>query len=106
MMKSDDRVKKLWENADYLKSKLQDAGFDTGITATPIIPVMIGSEDTAKEFAQKLGSMGIMATPIVFPMVAKGTARLRLQPSATHSLEDLDEGIKAIIEVGRELGVV
>ena len=106
MMESDERVKKLWENADYLKSTLQEVGFDTGLTETPIIPVMIGEEDVAKEFAIRLDGRGVMATPIVFPMVAQGAARLRLQPSAVHSREDLDMGINAIVEVGKELGVL
>jgi glycine C-acetyltransferase len=106
LLESDDRVKALWDNANYLKSKLQEAGFDTGITQTPIIPVMIGSEDAAKLFAQKLREKQVMATPIVFPMVPAGTARLRLQPSAIHSKSDLDVGIKAIIEVGMELKII
>ncbi len=98
MMESDSLVKKLWENAEYLKKSLQDAGFDTGITQTPIIPVMIGDEEKARSMAQRLMEKGVMATPIVFPMVAKGTARLRLQPSALHSKEDLDMGIQNIIQ--------
>lgn len=106
LLETDEPVKKLWENADYLKSKLQEAGFNTGITETPIIPVMIGGEDDAKKFASVLLNDGIMATPIVFPMVPQGTARLRLQPSALHTQEDLDKGIKAIIKVGKDLGVI
>lgn len=103
---SDERVKALWDNATYLKTHLQKAGFNTGTTETPIIPVMIGSEETAKLFGEKLREKAVMATPIVFPMVPQNTARLRLQPSAIHTHADLDEGIKAIIEVGTELKVI
>ncbi len=96
---SDEEVKKLWENANYLKKELQNAGFDTGRTETPIIPVMLGDEAKAKLFAEELFNRGVIATPIVFPMVAKGTARLRLQPSAIHTIEDLSMGIEKIVEV-------
>lgn len=96
MMESDDRVKKLWENAEFLKEELQKAGYDIGITQTPIIPVMVGDEDKAKELAKKLENKGIMATPIVFPMVPKGTARLRLQPSALHTKEDLKKLLESL----------
>lgn len=106
LLETDEPVKKVWENADYLKSKLQESGFDTGISETPIIPVMIGNEDDAKKFAETLLHDGVMATPIVFPMVPQGTARLRLQPSALHTQEDLDKGIEAIVKVGKDLGVI
>ncbi|KXK08749.1 MAG: putative pyridoxal phosphate-dependent acyltransferase [Microgenomates bacterium OLB22] len=96
---SDTEVKRLWENANYLKKELQDAGFDTGLSETPIIPVMLGDEATAKLFAEELFKRRVMATPIVFPMVAKGTARLRLQPSAIHTKEDVRMGIEMIKEV-------
>lgn len=103
---SDEPVKALWDNTNYLRTKLEQAGFNTGKTQTPIIPVMIGSEDTARTFGEKLREKAVMATPIVFPMVPQNTARLRLQPSAVHTHGDLDEGIAAIIEVGTELGVI
>ena len=100
------RVKKSSKKVIKTKKSLQKAGFNTGITETPIIPIMVGEEDKAKKFAQKLGEKAVMATPIVFPMVPKGTARLRLQPSAAHSKENLDKGLDAIVEVGKELGLI
>ncbi len=103
---SNDLVKSLWQNADYLKKAFQGLGFNTGVTETPITPVMIGDEDLARKFSQRLFEEGVFATPILFPMVAKGKARIRVMPSATHTKEDLDLGIKAFDKVAKELGIL
>lgn len=99
-------VKKLWSNAKYLRYGLTKLGFDTGQTETPITPVMLGDENFAKEFSAKLFARRVFATPIKFPMVALGEARIRAMPSATHSKKDLDFGLAAFEKVGRELGVI
>jgi glycine C-acetyltransferase len=98
-------VDKLWENVKYVKSEFKKLGFDTGKSETPITPVMIGDEDKAKEFSTKLYELDVFATPIVFPMVPKGTARIRVIPSAAHSREDLDKGIAAFQKVKEELSL-
>ncbi|MBI2338082.1 aminotransferase class I/II-fold pyridoxal phosphate-dependent enzyme [Candidatus Daviesbacteria bacterium] len=103
---SDELVKKLWDNTDYLRTELKKLGFDTGNSQTPITPVMMGDEDLAKEFSVKLFELGVFASPIVFPMVAKGKARIRIIPSAAHSKKDLDFGIESFSGVGRELKVI
>lgn len=99
-------VKKLWDNAAYLKTKFEEMGFDTGVTQTPIMPVMLGDENLAKEFSARLFKLGVFATPIKFPMVALGKARIRVMPSAVHSKKDLDIGLAAFVSVGRQLQVV
>ena len=106
MEASEERVKKLWENGDYLKAGLKAAGFDTGKSETPITPVIIGEAQAAKDFSAKLFENGVFATAIVFPTVPKGTARIRAMVSAAHSKEDLDRGITTFVKVGREMGVV
>lgn len=103
---SDERVKKLWENAAYLKEKLVAIGFNCGESETPITPVMLGDEAVADAFSAKLFENDVFATPIKFPMVAKGTARIRVMPSAAHTKEDLDRGAAAFQKVGQELGVL
>ena len=103
---SDELVKKLWDNTKYLKEELKKLGFDTGYSETPITPVMLPDENIAKEFSAKLFEEDVFATPIVFPMVAKNKARIRVIPSAAHSREDLDFGIKAFAKVGKVLGVL
>ena len=104
--KSDEPVKKVWENAHQLKEGLLKLGFDCGKSETPITPVMIGDENKAKEFSAKLFEKGVYATAIKFPMVALGKARIRAIPSATHSKEDIDLAIKTFAEVGKELKII
>lgn len=103
---SDELVKKLWENADYLKRKFRALGFDTGQSETPITPVMLGEENLAVEFSAKLLENDVFATPIKFPMVAKGKARIRVMPSAAHSKKDLDFGISVFHKVAKQLKVL
>ncbi len=103
---SSDLVEKLWNNADYLKKEFKVLGFNTGHSETPITPVMIGDENIAKTFSQELFEKDVFATPIVFPMVPKGKARIRVMPSASHTKEDLDFGIKQFAFVGKKLGII
>ncbi len=106
LAKSDRELKRLWDNTKYLKDELQKLDFDIGKSETPITPLMIGDENKAKEFSRMLFDEGVMATPIKFPMVPLGTARLRLMPSASHSKKDLQFGIKKIEKIGRKLKVI
>lgn len=106
LSKSPALVKKLWENAKYLRSEFKKLGFDTGVTETPITPVMLGDENLAKEFSAELFKLGVFATPIKFPMVALGKARIRVMPSAAHTKKDLEIGIAAFARVGRQLKVI
>lgn len=106
LLESDAPVKKLWENVEYLKSEFKKAGFDIGHSESPITPVMMGDENVAREFSAKLFAEDVFATPILFPMVPKGKARIRVIPSASHSKEDLDKGIKAFKKIGKELKII
>ena len=99
-------VTKLWSNSKYLREGLTKLGFDTGQTETPITPVMLGDENLAKEFSAKLFARRVFATPIKYPMVALGKARIRTMPSSSHSKKDLDFGLSVFAKVGRELGVI
>lgn len=103
---SDQLVKKLWDNTNYLKAEFKKLGFDTGQSFTPITPVMMPDEDMARKFSAKLFELGVFATPIVYPMVAKDKSRIRVIPSAAHSKKDLDFAIKVFASVGKNLGVI
>ena len=103
---SEELVTKLWDNTTYLREQLKKLGFDTGHSESPITPVMLGDEDTTRMFSTRLFELDIFATPIVFPMVAKGLARIRLIPSASHSREDLNVALNAFEKVGKELGIL
>lgn len=102
---SDELVRKLWDNTNYLREEFKKLGFDTGSSKTPITPVLMGDEDLARQFSAKLFDLDVFATPIVFPMVPKGKARIRVIPSAAHSKKDLDFGIEAFSKIGKELKV-
>ncbi len=106
LMESDELVKRLWNNAAYFKKEMQSLGFDTGISETPITPIMLGESKVAQEFSRKLFEKQVFATPIFYPTVPKGKARIRVMISAAHTKEDLDFGLKAFEEVGKELKVI
>jgi len=103
---SDDLVKKLWDNTNYVKKELKKLGFDTGKSETPITPVMIYDDEKARQFSTALYKEDVFATPIVFPMVAKGAARIRVISSASHSRKDLDFGIAAFKKIGKLLKII
>jgi glycine C-acetyltransferase len=103
---SDEAVRKLWQNTDYFRKKMQGAGFDTGRSETPIIPVMLGEAKTAQEFSRRLFERKVFAMAIGFPTVPLGKARIRAMISATHSKEDLDYGVEQFIDTGKELRVI
>jgi glycine C-acetyltransferase len=106
LMTSEDRVKRLWDNATYFKEKMKNLGFDTGVSRTPITPVMLGEAQVAQNFSRRLFENGIFAMAIGFPTVPKGKARIRVMISATHTREDLDTALAAFEKVGIELKVI
>lgn len=97
---------RLWENARYWKQGLQSLGFDTGISQTPITPVMVGDEARAQQLQRDLFDEGVLALAIVFPTVGRGKARIRTMPSAMHSREDLDDALNAFAKAGKKLGII
>ncbi len=105
LTRSDELVRRLWDNAKYFQNKLKDAGFDIGGTETPITLVMLGEEKIASAFSRKLFDENIFAQAISYPTVPKGKARIRCMLSAAHEKEDLDFAVDAFVRVARELGV-
>jgi glycine C-acetyltransferase len=103
---STELVDRLWDNARYFKAEMKTLGFDTGVSTTPITPVMLGEAPLAQKFSRALFENGVFAMAIGFPTVAKGKARIRVMISAAHSHDDLDKGLAAFAKVGKELGVV
>ncbi|MFN8516305.1 MAG: glycine C-acetyltransferase [Thermomicrobiales bacterium] len=99
-------LERLWENTRFFQSGLRDLGFDTGRTATPITPVMVGDEVLAASLSARLFDAGVFAQPIIFPMVARGNARLRAIVTAGHSRDDLAFCLETFAQAGRELGII
>ena len=103
---STELVDKLWENTKYFKAEMKRLGFDTGVSTTPITPIMLGEAPLAQQFSRKLFERGLFAMSIGFPTVPKGKARIRVMISASHSREDLDQGLEIFCMVGKELAVI
>jgi len=99
-------VKRLWKNTRYFKKAVQDLGFDTGLSQTPIIPIIVGESHKAKALADKLYEKGIFVVPIVFPMVARDRSRIRVQMSSKLTTEQLDKVIGSIESIGKELNII
>jgi len=99
-------VRRVWENRNHLLDGFKDAGFDTGNTETPIIPVMCGKSKKAKDLADYLWSKGIFVLPIFYPMVPREKARIRVQVCAKHTVEQLDKALETFKEGGRNLGII
>jgi glycine C-acetyltransferase len=101
-----DRIEMLWDNTRHFKKGLAAAGFNTGISETPITPVIVGEAKTAHELSRALFEEGVLATGIAFPTVAKGKARVRTIVSATHTKAELDRALEVFEKVGKRLGLV
>jgi len=99
-------VDKLWSNAKYFKAEMKSLGFNTGVSETPITPVMLGEAKLAQQFSRELFEAGVFAMALGYPTVPQGKARIRVMISAAHSLDDLDKGLEAFAVVGRRLGVI
>ncbi|MBI5932274.1 MAG: glycine C-acetyltransferase [Chloroflexi bacterium] len=99
-------VDKLWSNAKYFKEEMVKLGFNTGVSQTPITPIMLGEAKLAQQFSRELFEEGVFAMAIGYPTVAQGKARIRVMISAAHSKDDLDKGLEAFGKVGKKLGVI
>jgi len=106
LMSEPQHHQRLWENTEYFRKELQSMGFDTGVSTTPIIPVMCGESSTAKQLSQELAKQGVMAGAIVFPMVARDKARVRTQMSAGLTKDDLNEVLSCFEKAGPAVGLL
>ncbi len=98
-------VDRLWANAGTLREALRALGFDTGHSATPIVPVMLGEASLAQQFSRRLFDEGVFAMAIGYPTVPMGKARVRVMNTAAHSGEDLERALDVFARVGAEYGV-
>ncbi len=103
---NNDLVNQLWENTRFFKREMGGLGFDTGVSVTPITPIMLGEAEMAQLFSKQLFDEGVFAMPLGFPTVPKGKARIRVMISAAHTQDDLDKGLAAFEKVGKALGVI
>jgi glycine C-acetyltransferase len=101
-----ERIEQLWANTRYFKAGLADAGFNTGMSETPITPVIVGDAARAFQLSDELFQAGVLATGIGFPTVAKDKARVRTIVNATHTRAQLDRALDAFRTVGKRMGIV
>ncbi|MBI4732531.1 MAG: glycine C-acetyltransferase [Chloroflexi bacterium] len=103
---STELVDRLWDNAKYFKTEMKKLGFDTGVSTTPITPVMLGEAPLAQQFSRDMFEAGVFAMALGYPTVPQGKARIRVMISAAHAKDDLDKGLEAFAKVGKKLGVI
>jgi glycine C-acetyltransferase len=97
---------KLEHNTSYFRKQMTEAGFDIKPGVHPIVPIMLYDALLSQKMSQRLLDMGIYVIGFYYPVVPKGQARIRVQISAVHEQEHLDQAITAFITVGKELGVI
>jgi len=99
-------VQNVWKNTAYFKKAVNDLGFNTGNSQTPIVPIICGESHKARKLSETLWERGIYVLPIVYPMVSKDTARIRCQMHAQMTQADLDFAISELAKAGKELGII
>ena len=101
-----ERILNLWDNRKYFKQGLMTAGFNTGMSETPIMPVMVGEAKAAHQLSAALFEEGVLATGIGFPTVPEGKARVRTIVSATHTRQELDRALETFVRVGKKMRIL
>lgn len=99
-------VERLWENTSFFKRGLQQLGFNTGNSETPITPVIVGEGALAMRFSRRLFDEGVFAQGIVFPTVPADKCRVRTIVTAIHSNEELSKALDIFERVGKELHII
>ena len=106
LMEEPEIIERLWDNTRFFKEGLHRLGFNTGLSESPITPVIAGEGAKAMLLSDKLFERGVFAQGIAFPTVAKDKARVRTIVTATHTREDLQYALDAFAAVGREIGLI
>jgi glycine C-acetyltransferase len=106
LMEEPQIIERLWENTRFFKEGLQRLGFNTGISESPITPVIAGEGAQAMLLSDKLFERGVFAQGIAYPTVARDKARVRTIVTATHTKDDLQYALDQFAAVGREIGLI
>jgi len=99
-------IDRLWNNTRFFKAGLSALGFNTGLSESPITPVIIGDGALAMKLSDRLFEEGVFAQGIAFPTVARDKARVRTIVTATHTRDELQFALDVFGKVGRELGII
>jgi 8-amino-7-oxononanoate synthase len=101
-----ERRQRLWEHSEYMMREFSTMGFDTGDSASPVIPLVVGEDMAAFKMTIRLQEEGVFANPVISPAVPEGRAMMRTSYMATHTRDHLDRALEAFRKVGREMGVI
>src|ERR1700737_50702 len=106
-----ERIQRLWNNTNYFKQQLTDAGFDVGGNSTPksetpITPIIIGAGRRTMDFSRALLDAGVMATGIAFPTVPEGKARIRTIMTSEHTRAEIDQALEIFSAVAKKMGIL
>lgn len=100
------RIEKLWENTNYAKKVFSEAGFDTGNSQTPIIPLYIRNDHLTFKFTQELADNGVFVNPVISPAVKPEDSLIRFSLMATHEKHHIDEALEKCTKVAKKLGIL
>ena len=106
LMEEPQIMERLWDNTRFFKEGLVRLGFDTGISESPITPVIAGDSTKANQLSDRLFEAGVFAQAIGFPTVARDKARVRTIVTATHTRDDLHYALDTFAKVGRQIGLI
>lgn len=101
-----ERIVKLWDNTHHAKKLLIDAGFNTGKSETPIIPVFVGDEIKTFMLTKMLQDEGVFINPVINPAVPKGDEMIRFSLMATHSFDQIEEAVDKIAKIAKKLQII
>ena len=101
-----ERITKLWDNTHRALKLIKDAGFDTGHTETPIIPIYIRDDYKTFQLTKMLQDDGVFVNPVVSPAVASTSSLIRFSLMATHSFDQIDQAIEKLVKISKKLGIL
>jgi 8-amino-7-oxononanoate synthase len=106
MEREPERRTKLWENARFFSDGLRSLGLDTAGSQTPVVPVVVGEDDSALAMVQRLHDEGVFVNCVLSPATPPGRALIRTSLMATHTRDQLTRALEAIEKVAKELQLV
>jgi len=101
-----ERRERLWHNTHKMLKAFKEMGFDTGISETPVIPLVVGDDMLCFRMWRELLDNGVYVNPVISPAVPPGRALLRTSYMATHTDEQLDRALDVFYKVGKKFGVI
>jgi len=99
-------IDRLWDNTKFFKAGLATLGFNTGLSESPITPVIAGEGSLAMKLSDQLFAEGVFAQGIAFPTVARDKARVRTIVTAAHTRDELQFALDKFAKVGKSLGLI